>query len=88
MPTGKALVAYWLAHDSLGRVERQILKALTDGGRRTSFPRLRVAVDAGYEASGGSFQNGLSRLRTLGLITGSREITAAAEFFTSESRTR
>ena len=83
VPAGKALVAYWLAHDQLGRVERQILKVLTDSGRRLAFPRLRVAIDAGYEASGGSFQNGLSRLRTLGLITGSREIAAAAEFFAS-----
>lgn len=37
-------------------------------------------LDTGYEGKGGFFNNGLSSLRTLGLISGSKELKAADEF--------
>ncbi len=78
IPTGKALANYWAPQ--LGRAERCILEVVTIPPRR-AFSREYIAQQAGYAAKGGGFLNALSRLRTLGIVEGSREIKAAPEFF-------
>ena len=85
LPAGRDLVTFWLNHPQLGRVEREILRVLTSG-KREAMPRGYVAIKAGYQETGGGFQNGLSRLRTLGLISGSRTLAAAEEFFPKGAR--
>jgi hypothetical protein len=40
-----------------------------------------LAVQAGYEANGGGFNNALGRLRTLELVQGRREIKASDNLF-------
>lgn len=77
MPTGPQLVKFW--SDQLPKAERAILEVLTQ--QQIEWPREALAVRAGYEPTGGGFGNALSRLRTLGLISGSREIIAADELF-------
>ena len=77
LPTGKALVAHWIQHPALDKAARSILTVVTATGR--PLPKEEVAARAHYEVSGGGFNNALSRLRTLGLVSGSREIAAAPE---------
>ncbi len=77
MPTGPELVKFW--SDQLPKAERLILEVLTL--QRMGWPKGALAVRAGYEPTGGGFGNALSRLRTLGLISGSREIVASEELF-------
>lgn len=56
---------------SLGRAERLILAALaTYPAGRT---RTQVAILTGYSSRGGGFGNALSRLRSLGLVEGTRD---------------
>jgi hypothetical protein len=40
-----------------------------------------VALEAGYEPTGGGLNNALSRLRTLELISGRGELRASPELF-------
>jgi len=40
-----------------------------------------VAIKAGYEANGGSFNNALGRLRTLELVEGRGEIKVSGNLF-------
>lgn len=75
LPTGAALLAYWMAHPQLGKAERAALQAITDNPAGLS--KEDAASLAGYEATGGGFNNALSRLRTLGLIIGSKHIAPA-----------
>ena len=75
LPTGAALLAYWMAHPRLGKAERAALQAITDNPAGLS--KEDAASLAGYEATGGGFNNALSRLRTLGLIIGSKHIAPA-----------
>jgi hypothetical protein len=42
---------------------------------------LQLARRSGYEPNGGGFNNALSRLRTLELIRGSRELKASEDLF-------
>jgi uncharacterized protein len=44
-----------------------------------------VAAKAGYEASGGGFNNALGRLRTLQLVRGRGELKASDNLFDSVS---
>ncbi len=67
LPTGQALVDYWLTHPSLGKCEREILRALI--GEPAGMTGHELAAATGYEWSGG-FRNGLSSLRTAGLLVG------------------
>ncbi len=60
----------------LGLAERKILTVLVNA-RGQALTKQQVA-DAGYEVSGGGFQNALSRLRTLELIAGKGELRASA----------
>ena len=74
LPVGRDLLAYWIARES--KAERTILETLA---RHEMMSKAGLAVACGYVESGGGFNNALGRLRTLGLIAGSREISIAAE---------
>jgi len=78
LPTGSALRDYWLQR--LPKAERLVLELL-----HSVYPEAvtkeDVAAKTGYAASGGGFQNALSRLRTLELIQGRDELKASAVFF-------
>lgn len=78
MPTGKALHQYW--YNKLGKAESTILKVLIDSGGMT-FDKQVLGEHSGYAHTSGSFNNSLSKLRTLQLIEGSKEIKAADIFF-------
>jgi len=80
LPAGAALIEYW--RNRLGKAERLILEALTQ-----AYPdplrKEEVAAKAGYEASGGGFNNALGRLRTLELVQGRGELRASDDLFDS-----
>jgi hypothetical protein len=78
LPTGRALLDHWLRKGS--KCERKILETLAESYPR-SLSKAQVANRAGYEAEGGGFNNGLSRLRTLELIRGRAELRASDDFF-------
>lgn len=81
LPTGDALLAHWLRHSALGKAEREILTALVHALPGTlTREETAAATPTNYAPDGGGFNNALSRLRTLELITGSRELKAAEEF--------
>lgn len=84
LPTGSALLDYWTVHSAVGKCEAAILtvlvKELQDHPDNPVLPKDEVGRQTGYEATSGSFRNGLSRLRTLGLIEGSKELRAAEAF--------
>lgn len=75
LPTGNALREHWLARGLLGKAERLILGVVCDAYPRPA-PVDHVAAATGYEATGGGFRNAVGRLRTLDLISGSKELTA------------
>lgn len=58
----------------LGKCEREILRALAVR-RPQALERAQMAVLAGYSASGGGFNNGLSALRSAGLIESLGDLT-------------
>lgn len=77
LPTGAALLAHW--QQKLGKAERMILSVLADAPR-TPITKDELAHESAYTASGGGFNNALSRLRTLELIEGSGTIQLNKEF--------
>jgi hypothetical protein len=78
LPTGRALLEYWLAQ--LDKAPRLVLEACAER-YPDALSKDEVAAAAGYEASGGGFNNALSKLRTLGLIEGRGEVRASDELF-------
>ncbi len=78
LPTGADLLDHWLAQ--LGKAPRAALHAIASAYPR-SLSKEEVAAAAGYEASGGAFNNALSRLRTLELIEGRGELRASEALF-------
>ena len=78
LPQGRALVDYWMGQ--LGKAERAVLETAV-AHYPTPLSKDQVAQIAGYEPSGGGFNNALSRLRSLELISGRGEIKAADTFF-------
>lgn len=76
LPRGRALLAYWEANAG-GKCERMILGELASVHPR-SLPKEALASRTGYRATSGGFRNALSRLRTLQLIKGSRELGLSA----------
>ncbi len=78
LPRGRMLLAHWLGQ--VGKAERAVLEVLAN-----AYPKSRtkeqVAAAAGYEPNGGGFNNALSRLRTLELITGRGELRASQDLF-------
>lgn len=78
LPSGDALLSHWLGQ--LGKAERAALEVAARAYPR-AVSKEELADAAGYEASGGGFNNALSRLRTLELITGRGEIKASDDLF-------
>jgi hypothetical protein len=78
LPSGAALLAHWL--NQLGKAERAILEVLA-GAWPKSRTKTELAFATNYSADGGGFNNALSRLRTLELITGRNELRASEELF-------
>jgi uncharacterized protein len=80
LPAGAALIDHWRSR--LSKAERLILEALIQ-----TYPdplsKEEVAAKAGYEASGGGFNNALGRLRTLELVQGRGELRANGNLFDS-----
>ena len=78
LPTGQELIRYWLG--KLDKCERAILTYLAN-----IYPRDATAQEAAektaYAPSSGGFNNALSRLRTLELITRGQPMKASDEFF-------
>ncbi|MDA8320423.1 MAG: hypothetical protein M0030_11530 [Actinomycetota bacterium] len=79
LPSGPALADYWVGR--LSKAEGLILRALL-AAWPGSMTRAEIAAATGYAESGGGFGNALSRLRTLELITGYREMTADPDLAT------
>jgi hypothetical protein len=74
LPVGAALLEWWLGH--LSGPEAKLLRA---AAAKSPITTEALAEATGYEASGGAFRNPLSRLRTLGLVSGRGEIRVADE---------
>lgn len=73
LPQGKALLDWWANELGTNSAPGKSLLAL-----RKFFPKAvrkeAIAKEAGYESNGGGFNNGLSKLRTLGLLEGRGEM--------------
>ena len=80
LPAGVALIDYWRSR--LGKAERLILEALTQV-YPNALTKEEVAANAGYEPSGGGFNNALGRLRTLELVLGRGALKASDNLFES-----
>jgi hypothetical protein len=78
LPKGSALVDYWRGR--LGKAERLILETLAEAYPR-ALAKEELAAKAGYEASGGGFNNALGRLRTLELVQGRGDLRANGSLF-------
>lgn len=78
LPNGVELQRYWISE--LGKAESAILKVLID-----NFPneisKEQIAEACDYEVTSGSFNNSLSKLRTLELAEGRKEIKASNTLF-------
>jgi uncharacterized protein len=82
LPTGTVLIDHWRSR--LGKAERLILETLT-AAYPEPLSKDEVAAKAGYEASGGGFNNALGRLRTLELVQGRAELKTSDNLFDSGS---
>ena len=71
LPVGPALIDYW--RRQLGKAERLVLEALVNA-YPAALSKAEIAVQTGYEANGGGFNNALGRLRTFELIEGRGEL--------------
>lgn len=76
LPRGRMLLQHWMGQ--VGKAERLVLASLADAFPRTQTKE-QVAKVAGYEPNGGGFNNALSRLRTLELISGNSTALRASE---------
>ena len=76
LPMGRELVAYWMTQ--LGKAERAILQTLVNAYPGT-LSKAGVASQTGYEPNGGGFNNALSKLRTLELLSGNKEALKASD---------
>lgn len=80
LPTGQALLAYWLQELGSSGAAR-ILQALAEAYPKT-LSNTEAGEAAGLSAASGTFATYLSKLRTLELIEGGRgELRASAELF-------
>lgn len=78
LPSGRALAEHWMTQ--LSKAEKSCLQSLIEVYPR-ALSKPELAKRAGYEASGGGFNNALSRLRTLELISGRGDMTASEDLF-------
>lgn len=77
LPTGQALIDHWMGQ--LSGPERKILQPLIDAWPNT-LSKEALADVAGYTPVGGGFNNPLSRLRTLELVTRGPDISLTDDF--------
>ena len=82
LPAGIALINYWRSR--LGKDERLIFETLVDE-YPAPLSKEEVAAKAGYEVSGGGFNNALGRLRTLELVQGRGGLRASSDLFDSSA---
>lgn len=68
LPQGEALLNFWLDKLSRTSAPSKILAVLVDCP--DGITREQLAIEAGYEPSGGGYSNALSKLRTLELAEG------------------
>lgn len=78
LPLGEPVAEYWLGR--LGKAERSILTVLMEIYPEAATKE-RIAIKAGYKPSGGGFNNALSKLRSLGLIEGYKQLKVTDAFF-------
>lgn len=78
LPTGTDLHEYW--YRQLGKAEALILKVLIHAHPH-ELTKDEVSGNTGYSVTSGSFNNALSKLRTLELITGYQTIKASDSLF-------
>jgi len=78
LPIGQALLDHWMRE--LPKAERAILQVLANV-YPNRLSKSDVADKAGYEVTGGGFNNAVSRLRTLELITGKDQLMASDSLF-------
>jgi hypothetical protein len=76
LPRGQALVDHWLRQ--LTGPSRKVIEALMASG--SPMTKAELADATGYESTGGAFNNTLSRLRTLELITKEQPIELHPDF--------
>lgn len=69
LPTGPALLTYWLHHPSLDEAARRILRIMVDEETRV-WTKADLAAAAGYSPTASTVGNALSKLRGLGLVDG------------------
>lgn len=74
LPTGRALFDHWCSQ--LGKAAREILTVLYKAWP-DAVPKDFVALQAGYAAEGGGFNNALGQLRTLELIEGKAKLKSS-----------
>lgn len=78
LPTGETLLKHWLGQ--LPKAERALLNALA-----RAYPdplnKTALAEQTGYQSTGGGFNNALSHLRTLELISGRNVLRASENLF-------
>lgn len=80
LPQGQELLRHWLGQ--LSKAEREILEVLAkEFPRELSKEEVAAATPTGYEPNGGGFNNALSRLRTLELISGRGALRASEDLF-------
>lgn len=73
LPEGVEAIEFWIRE--LSKCEGAILRALLDAGPMSHLTKAEIAERAGYEVTGGGFNNSLSALRTRELIEGKDQIT-------------
>ncbi len=84
LPEGEGLFAYWMSN--LNHAEKEILRVLHDN-YPNEMTKTEIAAQtisssgAPYDAAGGAFNNAISKLRTLMLITGRQRMKACDELF-------
>lgn len=76
LPRGHALLEHWLRQ--LKKAEREVLSAVVKVYPR-HINKEALASHAGYEPTGGGFNNALGKLRTLELIYGGKDAIRASD---------
>lgn len=79
LPTGKALLDYWIAQLGRGGITRLLIAVWSAHPRSLSLPV--AAAEAGLAAGSGTFSTYVSRLRALELVHGRGELRASDELF-------
>jgi hypothetical protein len=80
LPTGPDLLDHW--RRQLGKAEREILDVLAENyPNAMSKEQVAAATPSRYAHDGGGFNNAISRLRTLELISGRGELKASGDLF-------